>query len=157
MTLKILNNQDKSEILEKLKNQFGIQNFPENTKLAQRGEEKIFLFTGNLSEIDISNIEQISIIEGLGVYLGKIDDATGQMRLSIEGVHIFKDQISKNIFELNNEQTDLWMKGQELNISTGKRDFLIMKNNEDFIGCGKASENKISNFIPKSRRLKEKN
>jgi NOL1/NOP2/fmu family ribosome biogenesis protein len=27
---------------------------------------------------------------------------------------------------------------------------------EDFLGCGKASESKISNFIPKSRRLKLK-
>jgi len=34
--------------------------------------------------------------------------------------------------------------------------FVVIKNQktEDLLGCGKASENKITNFIPKSRRLK---
>ena len=48
------------------------------------------------------------------------------------------------------------MKGHELPIKTGKRGFLIMKHGEDFLGAGKASENKIGNFIPKNRRLKER-
>jgi len=31
-----------------------------------------------------------------------------------------------------------------------------MKYKNDFLGTGKASENKIGNFIPKNRRLKHK-
>lgn len=157
MTLKILNENEKKEILNKLNSQFGIKKFPENSILVKRGEEKIFLFTGNLSEKEINIIESITIVEGLGVYFGKIDESTDLIRLSIEGVHIFKDQINKNIIEINEEQTELWLKGNELLISTGKKDFFVIKNKNDFIGCGKASENKISNFIPKARRLKEKN
>ena len=80
-----------------------------------------------------------------------------KIRLSIEGVQLLKDQITKNIFEINDEQLELWMKGNELNIKTGKNDFLIMKHNNDFVGCGKASAEKITNFIPKNRRLREKN
>lgn len=34
--------------------------------------------------------------------------------------------------------------------------FIVMKNNDDYLGCGKASETKITNFIPKSRRLKNR-
>ncbi|MCH8325462.1 MAG: hypothetical protein IIB83_02685, partial [Bacteroidetes bacterium] len=67
-----------------------------------------------------------------------------------------KNQIKKNIFELNKEQAELWMKGSELNISTGKKGFLIMKYKDNFLGSGKASAEKIGNFIPKSRRLKNK-
>ena len=48
------------------------------------------------------------------------------------------------------------MLGQELNINSGKKGLLVMKHGEDFLGCGKASEEKIGNFIPKSRRLKYK-
>ena len=48
------------------------------------------------------------------------------------------------------------MMGRELLIKTGKRGFLIMKYNDDFLGTGKASEEKIGNFIPKSRRLKNR-
>lgn len=155
--LKILNENEKKEILNKLNSQFGIKKFPENSILVKRGEEKIFLFTGNLSEKEINIIESITIVEGLGVYFGKIDESTDLIRLSIEGIHLLKDQINKNIIEINEEQTELWLKGNELNISTGKKDFFVIKNKNDFIGCGKASENKISNFIPKARRLKEKN
>ena len=48
------------------------------------------------------------------------------------------------------------MKGQQLDIKTGKRGMIIMKYKENFLGTGKASEEKIGNFIPKSRRVKER-
>ncbi len=34
--------------------------------------------------------------------------------------------------------------------------FIIMKYKNDFLGTGKASENKITNFVPKTRRLRQK-
>jgi NOL1/NOP2/fmu family ribosome biogenesis protein len=75
----------------------------------------------------------------------------------MEATQLLKNQITKNIFELNEEQMNEWMKGNELNIQTGKKGFLAMKYQNDFLGCGKASENKISNFVPKERRIKERN
>ena len=44
--------------------------------------------------------------------------------------------------------------GQELSITTDKKGFFIMRYKNDFLGTGKISQNKISNFIPKGRRLK---
>ena len=35
-----------------------------------------------------------------------------------------------------------------------KHGFLAMKQKDDFLGTGKASAEKIGNFIPKNRRLK---
>ena len=81
---------------------------------------------------------------------------TDEIRLSIEGTQIFKEQIRKNIFEINEEQLNDWMFGRELNIKTGLRGIIAIKHQNDFLGCGKASENKIGNFIPKSRRLRSK-
>ena len=49
------------------------------------------------------------------------------------------------------------MQGEELNIQTGLRGIIVIKHKNNFLGCGKASENKIGNFIPKSRRLRSKN
>ena len=80
----------------------------------------------------------------------------GEMRLSIDGIHLLQDQITKNMFELNEEQMLEWMHGSELQIKSGEKGFLIMKYKEDFLGTGKASEEKISNFIPKNRRLRFK-
>ena len=153
--LKILNKKEKQEIESKLNKQFGINEISE--KIIMRGKEKLFLFSGSFTNNEIKKLEEIVIIEKVGVYFAKIDERTNDIRLSIEGSQIFKNQINKNIFELNKEQTEQWMKGHELNIKTGKKGFLIMKYKDDFLGTGKASEEKISNFIPKIRRLKEKN
>jgi len=152
--LKFFNKSEKEKLLGQLEEQFGITEIP--WKIAHLGKERIVLFSGDLSENEIFQIDDIARIEGVGIYFAKIDENTGDIRLSIEGTQLLKEQITKNIFELNAEQAEQWMLGQELNIATGKRGFLIMKFGEDFLGTGKASENKIGNFVPKSRRLKYK-
>lgn len=152
MTLKILNANEKREIEEKIKNQFGVDEI--RGILIKSGKERLFFFSGNFSKEMIKSLEESAPVERIGVYFAKI--VNEEIRLSIEGVQILKDQINKNILKINDEQAERWMKGQELDIKTGKRGFLIIKNNEDFLGCGKASEEKVGNFIPKTRRLKEK-
>lgn len=150
----LLSNQETQEILKKLNEQFGVQKIP--GKLIKIGNEKIFLFNGDFSDGQIKNLEKITFIERAGIYFGKIFDLTEEIRLSIEGTQILKNQITKNIFEIKKEQLENWMQGQELNIQTGLKGIIIIKHKEDYLGCGKASENKIGNFIPKSRRLKIK-
>jgi NOL1/NOP2/fmu family ribosome biogenesis protein len=150
--LKILNKNEKQELLNKLRKQFGIEEIP--GIILKRGEERLFLFQGSFNIGQIKELERAVPIERVGIYFGKIQ--RNEIRLSIEGVHLLKNQIKKNIFELNKEQAEQWMMGQELNIETGKKDFLILKYKEDFLGCGKASAEKISNYIPKNRRLKSK-
>ena len=154
--LKILSLEEKKEIEKKLEAQFGIKTIP--GLIVKRGKERLFLFTGSFSEREIKELEDSVIIERVGVYFAKIVEDGGEekIRLSLEGVHILKDQIKKNIFELSEEQADKWMKGQQLDIKTGKRGMIIMKYKENFLGTGKASEEKIGNFIPKSRRVKER-
>lgn len=151
--IKILNRNEKQEITNKLKKQFGIENFP--GIIIKMGEERLFFFQGSFDEKQIKKLEKTIPIEKIGIYFGKEQDS--QIRLSIEGIHLLKTQINKNIFELNKEQMEKWVTGQELDIQTGKKDFLIMKYKNDFLGCGKASEKKIGNYMPKSRRLRDKN
>ena len=152
MTLKILSIKEKKEIEKKLNEQFGIKYVP--GLIVKKGHERLFLFSGSLNPKELKELEILVPIERVGAYFAKISDGT--VKLSIEGIHALKDQINKNIFELNKEQVDLWMKGSELLVKTGKYGFLIMKYKEDFLGTGKASAEKITNFIPKSRRLKNK-
>ena len=151
--LKILSKKEKEELATQLEKQFGIKN-AEGIFL-MRGQERIFLFQGSLTEKQIKELENVVPVERVGVYFGK--NINGQIRLSIEGTQMLKNQITKNIFELDDKQLELWMKGQEILIETGKNDFLVMKYKDNFLGCGKASEKKITNFIPKNRRLREKN
>lgn len=157
MTIHILSKNEKIQVENLLKNQFGIKSIP--GILNKKGAEKIFIFQGDMFPKEIKELEQLTQIERVGVYFAKIfQDKQGyeHIRLSIEGTQILGNQFTKNIFELNEEQAEKWMQGEELNIKTGKREFIIMKHKQDFLGTGKASEEKIGNFIPKSRRLKSK-
>lgn len=150
----ILSTQEIHEILSKLNIQFGIKEIP--GKLIKIGRERIFLFNGDFSEEQIKNLEKIAFIEKIGIYIGAIFMPTNEIRLSIEGTQIFKNQITKNLFEINIEQLENWMQGEELNIQTGLKGIIAIKYKDNFLGCGKASEIKIGNFIPKSRRLRSK-
>jgi NOL1/NOP2/fmu family ribosome biogenesis protein len=155
--LQIFNSKEKAQFEKKLNTQFGIQKIP--GILLRSGTERIFLFQGDLSEKQITELDKNISIERIGTYFAKEEEskiANGGIRLSIEGTQILKDQIKENTFELNAQQTDQWMKGHELDIQTGKNDFLIMSHKGDFLGTGKSSALKISNYIPKNRRLKEK-
>jgi len=151
--MKIFTSKEKEKLVAQLNKQFGIKEI--EGIFSMRGQERLFLFSGDFSIKQIREIESTLPIERVGIYFGKFMD--NKVRLSIEGVHALKSQITKNIFELDDEQLDLWMKGNELNIKTGKHDFLIMKYKDNFVGCGKASAEKITNFIPKNRRLRERN
>lgn len=159
--LKIFNKREKEEFLKKLNEQFGIEKIP--YQIAKLGKERIILFSGDLSGNEIFELERVSRIEGIGLYFAKLDEKIGDVRLSIEGTQLMNNQITKNIFELDEEQAEKWMMGQDLLLSEIKtkekisKGFYIMKFKNDFLGTGKISAEKISNFIPKSRRLKYKN
>ncbi|MEK6880044.1 MAG: hypothetical protein AABY22_10570 [Nanoarchaeota archaeon] len=150
MILHFLTKTEKEKTELKLKDQFGISKLPD--KILQTGKEKIRIFTGSFSEKEIEKLSKTTHIEGIGLYIAK--EENNQLRISIEGTHLLKDQIKRNIFELNEQQKEEWLQGQDLQIHTGKKGVFIMEYNGDFIGSGKISEEKISNFIPKGRRIK---
>tara|TARA_B100000315_G_C14292806_1_gene458186 strand:+ start:91 stop:555 length:465 start_codon:yes stop_codon:yes gene_type:complete len=151
--LRILNKNEKKEVENKLNKQFGINEIPQD--IVMRGKDKMFLFSGNFTENQMRKLEKITLIERVGAYFAKRDERTNDIRLSIEGTQLLKSEIKKGLFEIDEEQTKDWMKGRELNIKTGEKGFLVLKHKDDFLGTGKASEEKIGNFIPKSRRLKK--
>jgi NOL1/NOP2/fmu family ribosome biogenesis protein len=150
--IKILNQAEKRKVGEKLHEQFGIKEIP--GKIIMRGAERLLLFTGEASESEIEKIEECAPVEKIGAYFAKI--INDDFKLSIEGTQLLKSQITRGIFEVDDEQAEEWMMGRELNIKSGMRGFVAIKHGDDFLGCGKASENKITNFIPKARRLKNK-
>ncbi len=150
--IKIFSQAEKKKIESVLQEQFGIKSIP--GKIVMRGEERLFFFTGEIDEEGIRKIEQATAVEKVGMYFAKLINE--DIKLTIEGTQLLKDQITKGIFEINDEQAEEWMMGRELNIQSGMKGFVVMKNNDDYLGCGKASQDKITNFIPKSRRLKNR-
>ncbi len=150
MSIKILRKKEKEKIISKLNEQFGIKDV--KGMFLKIGKERLFLYQGDFSEKELNELYFSVPVERIGLYFGKITD--GEIRLSIEGVQIVKEQIEKNIVEIGKKDAKLWMAGNELPIKTGIYGFVAIKSGEDFLGMGKASEEKISNYIPKNRRIK---
>ena len=147
--MKPLTSTDKKKILEQLNKQFGITELP--YLIIHFGKEKLRLYTGNLSKVELYYLDNEIRIENIGLYFAKIENEG--IRLTIDGVQLLKNQITKNILELNDKQANEWLKGNDLDIKT-ERGWKILKHKNEFLGCGKSTGEKISNFMPKERRIK---
>jgi NOL1/NOP2/fmu family ribosome biogenesis protein len=147
--MKILNLKDKKELLERLEKQYGITSLPGD--ILKFGEDKYKLFSGKISSDKLLILDKELRIENAGLYFAK-NEPDG-IRLTLDGLQILKDQITKNILDLNDNDAKEWLKGNEIYIKAEKG-FKVLKNNSELIGCGKATGEKIANFMPKERRVK---
>lgn len=151
----ILNSKDRKKLKEALREEFGIQELPEGVYI-QNGKDKVYLVNRDLERIDFEKL----LIDSLGLYLGAWQ-ADG-FRLSMEGAQAFAPLITKNVIELDDEQRNAWLKGQDLSWPEKSRnDFVIAKHGKDVLGCGKIRPPRegrdeaavVLNYVPKARRL----
>ena len=145
--LKILNSKAIKEILKLIEKQWGAKpkldyGFLENNK------GRIFVVSKDISKIDISKLR----LNSVGMYFCEIDNKG--IRLSIEGSQIIGSKAAKNIIELNEGETKLWFKGVDLEKDCKDcSGFVILKHKGDFLGTGKCTNNKILNYVGKTRRV----
>jgi len=147
--MKILKSTPKKKLLKQLNEQFGITELP--FLLLQFGKEKIRLYSGNLSVEELNILDANLRIENLGLYFAK--EQIDGIRLTLDGIQILKQQITKNILDINNKQAEQWLKGNDLILNTEKG-YKVLRNNNEFLGCGKSTGERITNFVPKERRIK---
>ena len=147
--MKSLSSSQKKKITKQLNEQFGISKLP--YLLLKFGKEKLRAFSGNLSREELSQLDKDIRIENIGLYIAK--EQNQELRLTMDGTQILKNQITKNILEIDNKQSEQWFKGNDLDIQTEKG-FKILKNNNNIIGSGKSTGERITNFVPKERRIK---
>lgn len=115
-------------------------------------KSKVFIVAKDVESVDLSQMR----IDSIGLYLGELMD--GNFRLSIEGSQIIGPYAKKNVVEISDGLMKLWIRGYDLEVKNPSDcedgAFVIIKNNSDFVGCGRFSSGKISNFISKSRRIR---
>lgn len=150
MSHAFIKSAEKKQILKEINEQFGITELP--YLFIQSGKEKIRAFSGSLSKEEILEIARLTRIEGVGIYFFK-REITG-IRPSFEGVQLLKNQITKNILDIDDEQALSWIKGNDLGMKTPAGVY-IMRNNGLLLGCGKSNGEVIFNYVPKERRLKK--
>jgi NOL1/NOP2/fmu family ribosome biogenesis protein len=150
MNIHFIKSSEKRKITRLLSDQFGITSLP--YLLIVSGKEKIRGFSGHLSKEEILQLTQLTNVEIIGLYMFK-KEHENDIRLTIDATHLLKDQISKNILNINESQKEDWLRGKNLEISSIHGN-VIIKHEADFIGTGKSNSQKIFNYIPKDRRLK---
>jgi len=144
--LKILNNKEIKGIYKLIEGQWGTKvkldyGFLKNSK------DRVFVINKDISKIELSKLR----LNSVGMYFCEL--ANG-IRLSIEGSQIIGDKASKNIVELNDEETKRWLKGEDIEKEcNGCKGFVIVKSKKDFMGTGKYSNGKILNYVSKTRRV----
>jgi NOL1/NOP2/fmu family ribosome biogenesis protein len=150
--MNILKSSEKKQIEKELKENFGIEKIPYlllKSDIPNDTEEKIRAYSGSLSKEELKILGKNLNIEAIGIYFAKIQK--DGIRLTVDGVILLKDQIKKNIIELDNEQSEKWLRGEDLEIKSDIN-FKILKNKGDFLGCGKSTGEKIVNTVPRERR-----
>ncbi|MCK5282905.1 MAG: hypothetical protein KAK00_05845 [Nanoarchaeota archaeon] len=145
--LKILNSKEIKNIHNLLKKRFEFEKHLEYVFFLNN-KNRIYITNRDLSKIDTSHLR----INSIGLYFGELHN--NEIRLSIEGSQIIGKNSSKNVLELNEKESREWLKGIDIDKKYEEKGYVILKHNEDFLGCGKAVESKILNYVPKNRRLR---
>lgn len=149
MNIKFIKSNEKRRLASELSEKYGVTDIP--YLLIESGKEKVRAFSGHLSKEEITELNNTVNLEVMGLYfLRKEHD----LRLSLDAPHLLKDQITKGIIEISEDQLRDWIRGHDLHIERPSGTYLI-KFKEDFIGSGKSNGKKILNHIPKDRRLKK--
>ena len=144
-----INSKEKKRILEELENLYGITNLP--YMLSEAGKKKIRAFSGTMTKEEIQELTEITNVEVIGMYL--ISQKDDDLRINFDALPLFKDQISKSILQLNEQQYEHWIRGQDLDFQT-KSGTYILSYKGDLMGIGKSNGIRIFNYLPKERKLK---
>lgn len=147
MEFKILNKKESLRLLERIKEQFGVKELKLDYGFIQN-KDKIYLISKDINKINYKELR----INDIGLYFCSIEK--NGIRLSIEGSQLIGNKATKNVVEIFDEELKYWFNGENL-VRKNLSGFVLIKNKNDFLGCGYAKEGMIINYIPKERRVKE--
>ena len=145
-----LKSGEKKKLLADLQDSFGIEKL--DYVLVETGKGKIRGFSGSMTRDEIRELSEIANVEIIGLYLIKKDEKFG-MRIGLDGTKILEKLIGKNVIEIDKKQVDSWMNGENLEL-VGEKGVLVVKGDDDMLGCGVSDGKKIINYVPKERRVR---
>lgn len=116
-------------------------------------EDGVYKFTKIAPNDRIENrtLPKTFKIQHYGTYFARIE--RDGLRLSIEGSYIVGPNAGKGVIEINKKTASLWMKGEDIPLEIDITGYVILKNGNYYLGCGRSNGKFIRNFIPKGRRI----
>ena len=177
--MQFLNKKKVKEIFSILDNQWDLKKGFEKKLdfvFLLNSKNKIYVINNEIVNVDFDALR----IDSMGMYFGELKEGdtkskepksrgakNKEIRLSIEGSQILGEFARKNVIEISDGLMKLWIRGYDVEVKTknssGEKEtkdesslsaYVIVKNNNDFFGCGRLKEGNILNHIPKSRRVR---
>ena len=149
MRVEFYDTKKRKKLLVQLNEQFGVREIPR--VLFETGKEKVRGFSGDLTIDELYSLDKLANVEFMGLYLFRPE--LGFLRISFDGALLLKEQFSKNVALLNEEQVEKWMNGASLELDLD-RGIYVVKCGEDVFGCGISDGKVLINFVPKERRIR---
>jgi NOL1/NOP2/fmu family ribosome biogenesis protein len=109
-------------------------------------KNRLYIIDRKIREMDLSRLR----VNSVGLYFGELYN--NELRLSVDAAQLVGKTAKKNIVHLSPEQKELWMQGMDFMIDEDGSGYVIVECNGDILGCGKLSNNKLYNYLPKERR-----
>jgi len=149
MGWRILNSRERKELLEKLSERYGFTGSFDYL-LFRNTEGKHYVVNRAIEEY----LDKSLYIERVGIYV--FQDQHGEFRFTIEGSQLIGPHATKGIVELTPAQRDQWMLGKDIALDQAGQEnmqqiFYIARCSEDWLGCGKAKNGMLLNYVPKER------
>ncbi len=143
--MRFLNQKQIKEIYRMIEKQFGFKPVMDYLFIMSK-DDRIYIANNDLN-IDLSMLN----VNSIGLYFGRI--IHNEFKLTIEGTQLLGKYAKKNVIELTDKEVMDWMHGFNIDKESSHEGFVIIKHNDDFLGCGKHKNNKIFNLVPKERRI----
>ena len=121
--LKILNRKAVKEILALIEKQWDAE-IDLDCVFLQDKEGKIFIINKEFAEIDLTKLR----VNSMGLYIAQL--MPDGIRLSIEGSQLIGLKAKKNILELTEKQAKEWFQGNDIEIKTEMKNYVILKHNK---------------------------
>lgn len=148
--INFLPNKEVKRILELINDQWNAKiDWAKDCAFLLSTKDNLYIINREIDKIDFSKLN----INSIGLYFAELKN--GEIRLSIEGSQLVGPFANKNVVEISDEELKQWFKGHDLSKQCDGSGFVLLKNRNVFVGCGKYSQGIIHNFVPKARRLVE--
>lgn len=152
MNVNFLIGNDRKKLLADLKDKFGIVD--PGFLFLETGKQKIRAFSGSLDADAILDLSDSIRIELIGIYFARRDELTG-LRLSFDAAMLHGVKVAKGILQLEDSELELWMRGEPF-VKDLPLGIYVVKNNDDYVGCGYSTGKKLLNYVPRERQIRSK-
>jgi NOL1/NOP2/fmu family ribosome biogenesis protein len=145
----ILNSKERKLLRQLLDEQFGITTlFDDKVLFCINKKERVYITNKEIFDEEQDKLR----VNAFGLYIGSY--MVDGFRFSLEGAQLLGPQASKNIIELDLEERNAWFRGEELEADESfNGQYVLLKSGNDFCGVGRVKNEKIMNYLSKSRKL----